>query len=58
MTGKNEAWKYMVMGTPLVYNPKGMMVLKVVNEPEPKWYEKITNSVKKFFKKIWLKITN
>lgn len=43
--------KYMVTyGTPIVYNPKGMMVLHVDTgeEPKPKkWFEKLWDALKK-----------
>ena len=52
---ENLDWKYLTIGgAPIVQNPKGTYVLKVVEtEPEP-----IKKPIKKWYQKLWEKLKN
>lgn len=55
MSLENLDWKYLTIGgAPIVQNPKGTYVLKVVEtEPEP-----IKKPIKKWYQKLWEKLKN
>ena len=54
---ENLEWKYlMIGGAPIVQNPKGTYVLKVIDtEPEPvkKWYQKLWERLKSLLGKLY-----
>ena len=54
---ENLEWKYLTIGgAPIVQNPKGTYVLKVIDtEPEPvkKWYQKLWEKLKSLLGKLY-----